>query len=312
MAIHYFEPDSLTLHGSFSRELQPIAIIDPGDTVVYRTLDASWIKEFNVSLRQPPEIRADLGEYWRPRESPRDDGHALVGPIAIRGAVPGKMLAVRVNEVIPGRWGWVHPWFGTPIEEKNNVPVMLWRLDAERMVGRNSLGQTVQLQPFMGVMGMPVDEPGFQSTRPPRITGGNIDCKELVAGSTLYLPIDIQGGLFSVGDGHARQGDNESGGTAIECPMERVEMTFDVVDKPIINTPYANTPKGWITFGFDEDLQIAHDKALLAMQTFMMKFYRVDELTALALMGVVVDFHITQTVNLVKGVHAILPHGALR
>ncbi len=312
MAIHQLEPETLTLHGSFSRDMQPIAIIDPGDSVHYRTLDASWIKEFDVSLRNPPIIRADLGEYWRPREYPRDDGHALVGPIAIRGAIPGKMLSIRVNQIVPGKWGWLHPWFGTPIEEKNNVPVTIWRLDADRMVGRNSLGHTVALEPFMGVMGMPLDESGFQPTRTPRLTGGNIDCKELVVGSTLYLPIDIRGGLFSVGDGHARQGDGEIGGTAIECPMELVDLTFDLVDKPIISTPYANTPKGWITFGFDEDLQVAHDKALVAMQNFMMRFYRVDEFTALGLMGVVVDFHITQSVNHVKGVHAILPHGALR
>lgn len=312
MATHHFAPDNLTLHGSFARDNTPIAIIDPGDSVIYETLDASWIKEFNVSLRNPPEKRADLGEYWRPRESPRDDGHALIGPIAIRDAIPGKMLSVRVNRVIPGKWGWVSPGFGTPIEEKHNVPIILWRLNAERMVGRNSFGQTVELEPFMGVMGMPLDKHGFQSTSPPRLTGGNIDCKELVAGSTLYLPIDIKGGLFSVGDGHAKQGDGETGGTAIECPMELVDLTFDVIDKPIISTPYANTPKGWVTFGFDEDLEIAHDKALRAMQDFIMKFYRVDKMVALGLMGVVVDFHITQTVNTVQGVHAILPHGALR
>ena len=89
-----------------------------------------------------------------------------------------------------------------------------------------------------------------------------------------------KGGLFSVGDGHAKQGDGETGGTAIECPMDLVDLTFDVIDKPILNTPYANTPKGWITFGFDEDLQLAHDRALLAMQRFIMKFYDVDEMTA--------------------------------
>ena len=312
MVTHYFEPDNVTLHGSFARDMTPIAIVDPGDTVIYQTLDASWIKEFDSTLSEPPSIRADLGEYWRPRESPRDDGHALIGPIAIRGARPGKMLAIRVNRVIPGSWGWVSPWFGSPIQDKKNMPIILWELDADRMIGRNSLGHTVALEPFMGVMGMPLDEPGFQSTTPPRMTGGNIDCKELVVGSTLYLPIDIQGGLFSVGDGHARQGDGEIGGTAIECPMELVDLTFDLIDEPIINTAYANTPRGWLTFGFDEELQVAHDKALLAMQNFIMKFYGVDEMVAMGLMGVVVDFHITQTVNTVKGVHAILPHGALR
>lgn len=312
MTTHHFEPDHLTLHGSFTRDATPIAIINPGDSVLYKTLDASWVTQFDVSLENPPARRADLGEYWRPRESPRDDGHALIGPIAVRGAIPGKMLSIRINQVIPGQWGWVSPWFGTPIEEKNNVPVILWQLDSQRMIGRNSFGHTVALEPFMGVMGMPLDETGFQSTTPPRITGGNIDCKELVAGSTLYLPVHVKGGLFSVGDGHARQGDGETGGTAIECPMELVDLTFDVVDDPIIDTPYAYTPKGWLTFGFDEDMQVAHDKALVAMQNFIMQFYQVDEMVALGLMGVVVDLHITQSVNTVKGVHAILPHGALR
>lgn len=312
MTIHRFDPDQVTLHGSFARDMTPIGIIDPGDTVHYQTLDASWVKKFEVSLADPPKRRADLGEYWRPRESPRDDGHALIGPIAIRGARPGKFLSIRINQVVPGKWGWVSPWFGTPPEDKGDVPVILWRLDSERMVGRNSFGHSVALEPFMGVMGMPQDVMGFQPTATPRLTGGNIDCKELVAGSTLYLPIDVQGGLFSIGDGHARQGDGEIGGTAIECAMKLVDLTFDLVDNPIIPTAYANTPKGWITFGFDEDLQVAHDKAVIAMQEFIGKRYKVLPEIALGLMGVVVDMHITQSVNGVQGVHAILPHGALR
>lgn len=314
MTIHTITPNVATLHGCFARDLTPIMIIDPGDTVHYETLDSSWITQFDphLDLYNPPEKRADLGKYFHPRESPRDDGHALVGPIAIRGARPGKMLSIHINRVVPGDWGWVFPWFGTPLDQISKVPLLLWQLDAETMVGRNSYGHTVALKPFMGVMGMPVDEPGVQPTAPPRFTGGNIDCKELVAGSTLYLPIDVSGGLFSIGDGHAAQGDGESGGTAIECPMSLVDVTFDLIDKPLIPSAYANTPKGWITFGFDSDLQVAHDMAQSAMQNLISERYGVDRQTALALMGVVVDMHITQTVNTVCGVHAILPHGALR
>src|SRR5207247_9765369 len=106
--------------------------------------------------------------------------------------------------------------------------VHAWTLDAETMTGRNHHGHTISLRPFMGILGMPPDEPGRHSTSPPRIWGGNLDCKELVAGSTLYLPIPVAGALFSVGDGHAAQGDGEVSGTAIECPMDRVELTFRV------------------------------------------------------------------------------------
>ena len=90
--------------------------------------------------------------------------------------------------------------------------------------------QASALAPFLGVMGMPPDEPGVHSTGPPRRCGGNIDCKELVAGTTLYLPISVDGALFSAGDGHAAQGDGEVSGTAIECPVERAELTLELSD----------------------------------------------------------------------------------
>src|SRR5262249_27966580 len=132
-----------------------------------------------------------------------------------------------------------------------------WRLDTEAMVGTDQHGHRVKLAPFMGVMGMPPDSAEPVSTRPPRLTGGDLDCKELVAGSTLYLPIAVSGGLFSVGDGHAAQGDGEISGMAVECPMERVELCFQLHDKLPLSTPHANTPAGWVTFGLSEDLNVA-------------------------------------------------------
>lgn len=312
MAHHSIKPERATLHGCFSRDIPPILTIQPGDSVRYETLDANWFVEPKASTSNPPVVKDDLGIRFSPREMPYDEGHALCGPIYIDGAKPGMMLAIHIERVIPGTWGWVYPFFGTPYEQKDEVPVIFWDLDSERMTGRNQWGHTVALNPFMGVMGMPPDEPGLLSTDPPRITGGNIDCKALIAGSTLYLPIGVEGGLFSLGDGHGTQGDGESGGTAIECGMAEVDVSFDLVEKPIINTPYADTPSGWLTFGFDESLQAAHDMALNAMQDFISARYSVDRLTALGLMGVTVDMHVTQTVNGVKGVHATLPHGAIR
>src|SRR5438105_11776630 len=125
------------------------------------------------------------------------------------------------------------------------------------MAGESANGRRIALRPFMGVMGMPPDEPGVHSTTPPRPTGGNIDCKELVAGSTLFLPIAVPGGLFSVGDGHGVQGDGEVCTTAIECPMERVELGFRLRDDIHLRYPRAHTPAGWITLGFDRDLDEA-------------------------------------------------------
>jgi acetamidase/formamidase len=139
-----------------------------------------------------------------------------------------------------------------------------------------------------------------------------MDCKELVAGSTLYLPIPVPGALFSVGDGHAAQGDGEVCGVAIECPMELVDLTFRLRDDVRLTTPRANTPVGWITLGFDEDLNEATVLALIAMLDLMTELYGLSRPDALALASLVVDFRITQVVNGVRGVHALLPHGAIR
>src|SRR5260221_3562762 len=120
----------------------------------------------------------------------------------------------------------------------------MWALDREALLGRNQHGHTVKLRPFLGVMGMPPDAPGTHLTAPPRATGGNIDCKELVAGSTLYLPLEVPGALFSVGAGHAAPGDGEGCTTAIECPIERVTLPFSLPHRPPLQTPPADMPPG--------------------------------------------------------------------
>jgi acetamidase/formamidase len=149
-------------------------------------------------------------------------------------------------------------------------------------------------------------------TAPPRCWGGNIDCKELVAGTTLFLPIPVDGALFSAGDGHARQGDGEVSQTAIECPLDRLELTLSVDDRVQLRTPIAWTPAAWLTFGFDEDLDEAAAVAVEAMLDLMQRELQVDRTDALALASVVVDLRVTQLVNGVKGVHAVLSHDAIR
>lgn len=310
MATYKIEPERQNLHGQFSRELEPVLTIASGDTVEYSTLDAGWGLE-------APHLDGTPRRKFEPREPERDAGHALCGPIAILGAEPGMTLAVRIETIVPGRWGstfaggWQHP-----VNERLGLMkqefAMIWELNPEQWVGRNQFGHTLTLRPFMGVMGMPPAEPGLHSTIPPRITGGNLDCKELVAGSTLYLPIAVPGGLFSVGDGHAVQGDGEVSVTAIECPMERVQLTFTLLPELKLKTPRANTPSGWLTFGLHEDLNEATYLALEAMLDLMGELYSLERQPALALASLVVDMRITQIVNDVRGVHAVLPHGAVR
>lgn len=311
MALHMLEPDSQTLHGHFSPDLPPLLTIDPGDTVRYRTLDAMWgLEPFDVEDNRP---------YFQPRSNiPGDDGHALIGPVAVRGAEPGMTLAVHIGAIVPGAYGI--NWAGGNFPESLNRALGVlegdsvrldWTLDAESMMGTSSTGHSVVLKPFMGVMGMPPAEPGIHPTAPPRVWGGNLDCKELATGTTLYLPIPVSGALFSVGDGHASQGDGEVSGTAIECPMERVDLTFDVVARTL-TVPRAKTPSSWLSFGVHQDLDVAMQQALGDMLTLMTELYSVSRKEALALASVVVDLRVTQVVNGVCGVHAVLPHGAVR
>jgi acetamidase/formamidase len=308
--LHAMEPERGTLHGGFGRDLEPVLTIDPGDTVRYRTLEAGWHLE-------PPWPDRPLVRF-EPRDPERDAGHALCGPIAIKGARPGMVLGVRVDAVRPGPWGrTIAGGWDTELNRRLGVEgekhrtTLVWTLDPDNHTGVDQHGHRVRLRPFMGVMGMPPDAPGRHSTTPPRACGGNIDCRELIAGSTLYIPIAVAGGLFSVGDGHAVQGDGEVSGVAIECPMDRVELTFSLHDHVQLRTPRAETEAGWITFGFHEDLDEATGIALEAMLELMDELYHFGRTTALALASLVVDLRVTQVVNGVKGVHAVLPHGAL-
>jgi acetamidase/formamidase len=311
--IHTLEPERRTLHGHFSRDLPPVLTIDPGDTVRYRTLDAGWSAEpYSGGLYQGERTKIF-------KLTPElDSGHAMNGPVFIRGAKPGMTLEVRIDDIRPGAWGgcFAGGWKGAFNEALGIADVHgiihAWSLNSNTMTGRNHLGHTVTLHPFMGVMGMPPPESGIHSTVPPRVWGGNLDCKELVAGTTLYLPIPVEGALFSVGDGHAAQGDGEISGTAIECPMDRVDLTFDVLDDFPITTPTVKTAEGWLTMGFGEQLNDATVQALESMFALLERLFKLSRLDAVALASIVVDLRITQIANGVLGVHAVLPHGTVR
>lgn len=306
MARHTITPTRETLHGPLSSERPPILEIDPGDTVRFSTLDAGWY------LAPPTGDRAT--EQVFPQ---REEGHALCGPVAIRGAQPGMTLEVEIGELVPGAWGWTRTGgVDTPVSRRLGVAekrtLLVWDLDLERMVGRNQHGYEIALRPFMGWLGLTPAEPGPHPTPPPRVTGGNIDCKELIPGSRLFLPIAVPGGLFSTGDGHAAQADGEVAGTGIECPIERVDLTFRLHEDLPLTTPQADTPAGWITFGFNDDLYEASLIALEAMLDLMQARYEMSRGEALAMASVAIDLRVTQIVNHIPGVHALLPRDALR
>jgi acetamidase/formamidase len=159
---------------------------------------------------------------------------------------------------------------------------------------------------------MPSSGPSRSAARAPRSCGGNIDCKELVAGTTLFLPIPVDGALLSAGDGHAAQGDGEVSQLAIEAPVERARLTISLRDGLRLGNPIAWTPDAWLTFGFDEDLDEAAAQAIDGMLELMRREHSLERREALALASIVVDLRVTQMVNGVRGIHARLAHDALR
>jgi len=307
MTNHRLDPAPATTAQVFSRELPPVLTVEPGDTVLLRSLDAAGHLE---RQQRPGQDVATM--FAQPL------GHCLTGPIEVGGARPGDVLAVRFVSMRPDDWGFTSAGGrDTPLTRRLGLHEvgqvqLLWQIDADARVATCDLGYTVAIAPFHGVTGVAWDEPGEHSTNPPRaISGGNIDCKELVAGSVLYLPVAVPGALLSIGDGHAAQGDGEVSGTAIECGMT-TEIQLDLVkDRPVAGV-HALTPAGQITFGFSPDLHAAMGDALDSMLAWLQASYGVDKATALALASPVLDLRITQVANESWGVHALLPSGAIR
>ena len=306
MAKHRLAPTRDTVTDVFSRERPPVLTVSPGDTVVVRSLDASGYlaRQQHPGDRQPTMISASRG-------------HCLTGPVAVKGARPGMVLSVRFVSLRPDPWGWTAAAAGdNPLTRRLGLAGgppswLLWDLDIDKGTGTNDLGHTVALAPFLGVVGMPPDEPGEHPTKPPRAKGGgNIECRELVAGATLYLPVTVPDALLCLGDGHAAQGDGEVGGTAVECSMT-TEMVLDLAEDPPVPGIHAVTPAGRITFGFSADLNEAMGDALDAMITWMQSLYGLSKGAALAVASPTVDLRITQVANDVWGVHALLRHDVL-
>jgi acetamidase/formamidase len=285
VATHELALEAANLHGYFSVELEPVVEIEPGDSVRIAVPNAGW------------DLTAH--EKFEPRSPELDTGHPMAGPVALRGAKAGQTLVVRIDEVEVGEWGvtWA---------PKNHL--VHWELGGG--VGR-ALGFEVTLAPFLGVMGMPPLREGVHPTFPPRRWGGNIDCKELVAGTTLYLPIPVDGAHFSAGDPHAAQGDGEVSSTAIETTA-RAKLTLDVRDDLPLEWPIARIDSAWLTFGFDEHLGIAAKIATDGMIALMGRELSLGEKDALALASVGVDLRVTQVVNGQVGVHAVLADDTFR
>ena len=303
--------DTFTIHTVWDRDLTPALRIRPGDTVTFGTLDAS---DGGVARRAaagelpgPAELVAlAAADAFPAREGPR--GHPLTGPVFVEGAEPGDALRVDILDVQVADWGWtgcrpdgIGLLDGALAAEGLKPYTHLWDLRARTHADFRP-GLRLPLAPFPGVMGVAPAAPGPHPTAPPREVGGNMDIRQLVAGATLWLPVQVPGALFSVGDLHAAQGDGELSGTGIECAGQAT-LRFDVERGAHLTTPEFVTPthggssRRWhATTGHHPDLMTA---ARLALRPLLRRLQERD-LTleeAYVLASACVDLKISQVVD---------------
>lgn len=306
MTLHLDASPETCAWGYFDADLPPVMEVRSGDVIVIDTVSGApeQTPPINAGFEIPPEL-FDIHE----RSERQLPGHILTGPVAVAGAKPGHVLEVQIQDVkLRQNWGWnlIRPLAGTLPDDFQTARTEIIPLDLKSMTARLSWGLDLPLSPFFGVMGVaPPKNWSRISTIQPRAHGGNLDNKELVAGSTLYLPVFAEGALFSCGDGHAAQGDGEVCVTAIETALQG---TFRLIVREDMNlaSPRAETPTHLITMGMHQDLDRCAEMALREMIAWIVARTGLSREDAYMLCSLAGDLRITQTVNGNKGVHMMM------
>lgn len=281
-------------HCGWDHSIPPQITIAPGDTIELGINDASG-GQLNVNSTVEDIRRFDFGKT-----------NPTTGPIYIDGAEPGDVVKVTIREFQTSGWGWtgIFPGFGLLSDQFTEPAIHIWKYEGDRAEG---LGATIPLKPFVGTIGLALAEAGLHSVVPPRRVGGNLDIRDLSAGSTLYLPVEVTGGLLSIGDSHAAQGDGEVCGTAIESPMQGL-FTVDLIKQMPIKNPQFETDrpvtrhldeKGYYaTTGVAPDLMLATREAVIAMIDWLGKTHKLDAVAAYMLCSVCADLRISEVVDM--------------
>lgn len=284
-------------HHGWDNTFEPIEMVAPGTTVEFECLDCSGGQlHADASINDLDQLDFNLI-------------NPVTGPIFVDGAKPGDVLKVSIQQFKPTGFGWTGniPGFGLLADQFTESALQIWDFDPKSLTP-SAFGKfaKVPLKPFAGTIGVAPSEPGLHSVVPPRRVGGNLDIRDLSAGTTLYLPVEVEGALFSIGDTHAAQGDGEVCGTAIESPMN-VVVELDVVknmhlDSPIFSTPGPVTnhldSKGYqVTTGIGTDLITCARNAVTQMIELITKEHHMPAEQAYMLCSVCGDLRISEIVN---------------
>ncbi len=285
-------------HFGWDNSLTPAEHVSPGATVYFECLDSSGGQLTKDSTVE--DVKAlDFGKI-----------NPVTGPIFIEGAEPGDALKITIDSFKPSGFGWTAniPGFGLLADDFKEPALTVWSYDPQSLEPA-AFGKEgrVPLKPFAGTIGNAPAEAGHHSVVPPRRVGGNLDIRDLAAGTTLYLPVEVAGALFSVGDTHAAQGDGEVCGTAIESPMD-VTLKFDLVKDARLKTPRFTTPgpvtrhldaKGYeVTTGIGADLMEGAKSAVSQMVDLLAGRYNMNAVDAYMLVSTCGDLRISEIVDM--------------
>lgn len=285
-------------HFGWDNSLPAAVRITPGESLEFAVVDSA------AGQLSPLSTVEDVSRLDFSKVNP------VTGPVFVEGARPGDVLKVTLLSFTPSGWGWTAniPGFGLLADEFKEPALHVWKYDAATlapaMFGRWG---KVPLKPFTGTIGLAPAEPGMHSVIPPRRVGGNMDVRDLSQGTELYLPIEVAGALFSVGDTHAAQGDGEVCGTAIESPM-RVALQFDLIGELPLSYPRFRTPgpvarhldeRGYdVTTGIGPDLMQAARAAVRSMIDLLSRRHGMPAIDAYLLCSVCGDLRISEIVDL--------------
>ncbi len=306
---YILEPTPTTVAwGHYWSEMPPALRVKSGDYVQVHTLITSSPDRLEAAGLPAAQVEKELRDVQVVKDK-GPGGHILTGPIYIEGAEPGDVLEVRFETIelaIPYGYNAIGQ-AGFLSDEIFDRKMKIIPLDKEKMLGHFADGIEVPLRPFFGSAGVaPPKEAGRWNSAPPWVHAGNLDNKELVAGSSLLIPVHVKGALFEIGDGHAAQGNGEVDITAIETSL-RGKLQFIVHKGKKIGWPRAETATHIITMGCDRDLNAATHIAVREMIRYLMEEKHLSQADAYMLCSVAVDVNITQLVDGNVGVHAMLP-----
>lgn len=305
---HYLNPTPQTVHwGHFNASIPAVLQVESGDELVIDTFSGGMSEVADPSLFRPEHrlIVDTVPQIMGP--------HILTGPVHVKGAEPGDTLEVRIlNIELTTDWGWniIRPLKGALPEDFPNLSRRVIPIDRQTNVARLPWGVDVPLRPFFGIIGVaPPPAYGLVSSVEPREYGGNIDNKEFVPGTSLFLPVFVPGANLSVGDGHAVQGDGEVCLTALEtCLKGRFQV---IVHKQSLNFPRAITPTHYISMGMDVDLDDAAKQALRNMIKWLTEIKPWTAEEAYVFCSLACDLHVTQLVDGNKGIHAMVSRSVI-